>query len=200
MKIVGLTGSIAMGKSTAARLIRRLGIPVFDADAAVHRLMAPGGDAVAAVREAFPMADDGTGGIDRRKLGPIVFGNPERLRRLERILHPRVGAMERRFLMANRSRRCPLVVLDIPLLFEGGGERRCDAVMVVSAPVFLQRQRAMQRAGMTAERLKAILAQQMSDLEKRRRTRYVIASGLGLRHALGDIRRHLRSIGARKGR
>lgn len=179
MKILGLTGSIAMGKSTAAGMFRRLGVPVYDADRAVHRLLARGGGAVAAVEAAFPgvTAD---GAVDRGRLGSRVFGDERALRRLERILHPRVAAERRRFLAGCRRRRCLLAVLDVPLLFETGGHDACDAVAVVSAPRFLQRARLMRRPGMTEERMLAILSRQMADAEKRRRARWVVPTGLGL--------------------
>ena len=194
MVIVGLTGSIGMGKSTAAQALKRLGLPVHDADAAVHRLLAPGGRAVAAVLAAFPDAGAPDGGIDRRKLGAEVFGDGAALKRLEAILHPQVGAAKRRFLAAAARRRRHVVVLDVPLLYETGGERACDAVLVVSAPRFLQRQRVMARPGMTLEKFRGILAKQMPDAEKRRRTPYVVPTGLGRRVSLDRLRAALRDI------
>ena len=169
MIILGLTGSIGMGKSTAASLLRRLGLPVFDADRTVHCLLAPGGGAVQAVSTAFPGVRSQSGGIDRALLGRRVFADAEALEQLERIVHPLVAAAEKRFLGHARARRKPLVVLDIPLLFETGGQRRCDYVLVVSAPRLVQRQRVLQRAGMTEIRLATILQKQMPDREKRRR-------------------------------
>lgn len=156
MKILGLTGSVGMGKSTAAGMLRRLGVPVHDADAAVHRLLAKGGGAVAAVEEAFPGVRR-EGAIDRKALGARVFGNPEALRRLEAILHPKVRAETEAWLQRQRRRRVPLVVLDVPLLFEGGDLARYDAVVVVSAPGFVQRARVLRRPGMTEERYRQIL-------------------------------------------
>lgn len=194
MRLIGLTGSIGMGKSTAAAMLRRLGLPVFDADAAVHGLLGPGGGAVAPVLAAFPGVESTAGGIDRGRLGRAVFADPAALRRLEAILHPMVGAARRRWLGACRRRRAPAVVLDIPLLFETGGERGCDAVLLVSAPAFLQRQRVMARPGMTESRFRGILAQQMPDRLKRRRTRHVIPTGLGRRVTLDALRRALRTI------
>jgi dephospho-CoA kinase len=186
MVVLGLTGSIAMGKSTAAQGFRALEVPVFDADAAVHRLLGPGGAAVASVAEAFP--DCGRdGAIDRTKLGRLAFGDASALARLEALLHPLVRDAERRFLSQAAAARRPLVVLDIPLLFETGAERRVDAVAVVSAPAFLQRQRALRRAGMTGARLAAIRARQLADAEKRRRADFVIATGLERRRALAAI-------------
>ncbi len=196
--VLCLTGSIAMGKSTAADAFRRLGVPVFDADAEVHRLLARGGAAVARVAEAFPgvLAD---GAIDRRALGALVFGEAPGLRRLEASLQPRVGGARQRFLRRAAARRAPLVVLDIPLLFEGGGARRCDRVAVVSAPAFVQRARALSRDGMTAEKFAAILAQQTPDAEKRARADFVIPTGLGKRHGLAAIRRLLARLNRRAG-
>ncbi|MEK9753850.1 MAG: dephospho-CoA kinase [Rhodospirillaceae bacterium] len=178
MIILGLTGSIGMGKTTAAENFRRLGVRVHDADAAVHRLMAPGGAAARRVAEAFPSALAGDA-IDRRQLGALVFHNDTELERLETILHPLVGVSRDRFLAeAARAGEC-VVVLDVPLLFETGGETRCDAVCVVSAPAFTQRQRVLKRPGMTAEKLDAILVRQMPDAEKCRRADFLIPTGLG---------------------
>jgi len=178
MFIFGLTGSIGMGKTTAASLLRRLGLPVHDADATVHRLLAPGGRAVAAIDAAFPgVVKDG--GVDRQELGRRVFGNDPALKRLEAIVHPLVRAEERRFLSIMARRRVRRVVLDIPLLFESGGTARCDAVLVVSAPAFLQRHRVLRRPGMTEEKFAAILARQLPDPIKRRRADGIIPSGRG---------------------
>jgi dephospho-CoA kinase len=179
MIVLGLTGSVGMGKSTAAAMFRRLGVPVHDSDAAVHRLLAPGGAAVKAVAAAFPEALGADGGIDRAALGRRVFADAAALKRLERILHPLVRCSQDRFLKQARARRLPLVVLDIPLLFETGGGRRCDLVVVVSAPAAVQRARVMARPGMTEARFRAILAKQMPDAEKRRRADIVVPSGLG---------------------
>jgi dephospho-CoA kinase len=186
MFVLGLTGSIAMGKSTAAQGFRALEVPVFDADAAVHRLLGPGGAAVASVAEAFPDCG-GDGAIDRKKLGRLAFGDASALARLEAILHPLVRDAERRFLSQAAAARRPLVVLDIPLLFETGSERRADAVAVVSAPAFLQRQRVLRRTGMTPDRLAAIRTRQLPDPEKRRRADFVIATGLDRRRAVAAI-------------
>ena len=186
MKIIGLTGSIGMGKSTAAAMFRRLGIPVHDADAAVHRLLARGGRAVAPVEAAFPgVVRDGA--VDRGALGRRVFNDQAALRRLEAILHPLVRAAAARFIARARARRQDLVVLDIPLLFETGGEKRCDAVVVVSAPAFVQRARVLARPGMTEARLAQILAQQMPDREKRAKADFVVETGLGKRYTLCRI-------------
>jgi dephospho-CoA kinase len=193
MIVLGLTGSVGMGKSTAAAMLRQLGVPVHDADAAVHRLLAPGGAAVAAVAAAFPGTAVGSG-IDRALLGKQVFGDAAALRRLERILHPLVRKSEQRFLKEARARRAPLVALDIPLLFETGGEKRCDAVVVVSAPAFLQRARVLARPGMSEERLRAILAKQVPDAEKRRRADFVVTSGLGRAPTFRGLRRVVRAL------
>jgi dephospho-CoA kinase len=183
VRILGLTGSIGMGKSTAAKMFRRLGVPVHDADAAVHALLAKGGAAVKPIDAAFPgVVVDGA--VDRRLLGQQVFGNPAALRRLERIVHPLVREDSRRFLRRQRLRRAPVVVFDIPLLFEGRNERRCDAVVVVTAPSFLQRARVLSRPGMTPGKLEAILKQQIPDREKRRRADFVVDTGLGKRYTL----------------
>ena len=179
MIILGLTGSIGMGKSTAANMLRRIGAPLFDADAEVHRLLAPGGRAVRAVAAAFPGVRDEAGGIDRQRLGQRVFGDPAARRRLEAIVHPMVRAAERRFLAQAHARHEPVVVLDIPLLFETHGTERCDAVLVVSAPARLQRERVMRRPGMTEARFAGILEAQMPDREKRRRADFVVATALG---------------------
>src|SRR5207249_4519469 len=143
--ILGLTGSIGMGKSTAAAMLRRLGVPLIDADLVVHRLLAPSGAAVPMVSAAFPGVVTEAGGIDRAQLGQRVFTDSAALKRLESILHLMVAAEEKRFLARSRARREPLVVLDIPLLFETGAERRCDYVLVVSAPALVQRQRVLRR-------------------------------------------------------
>jgi dephospho-CoA kinase len=188
--VLGLTGSIGMGKSTAASMLRRLGIPVFDADLVVHRLLAPKGAAVSVVSAMFPGVEAESGGIDRARLGQRVFADPTALRRLEAILHPMVVAKERHFLARSRARRERLVVLDIPLLFETGAERRCDYVVVVSASSLVQRHRVLRRPGMTEIRLRAILQKQISDHEKRRRADYVVATGAGRHLTL----RRLKSI------
>jgi dephospho-CoA kinase len=188
MKILGLTGSIGMGKSTAAAMLRRLGVPVHDADATVHRLLGRGGAAVAAIGAAFPgVVEDGA--VNRQELGRRVFGQPAELRRLEAILHPLVRRAETEFLKRQRRRHARLVVLDIPLLFETGGQKRCDKVAVVSCPAFLQAQRVLRRPGMSAARLAAIRAQQMPDHQKRRRADFVLPTGAGRAPVLRGLRR-----------
>jgi dephospho-CoA kinase len=175
--VIGLTGGIATGKSRAARLFQGFGVPVFDADAAVHRLFAPGSSMAAAVAAAFPGTATPAGGIDRRRLGAMVFGDPVALRRLEAIVHPAVRAAERRFLEHLARHRFPMAVLDVPLLLETGGDRLVDAVVVVDVHPALQRQRALRRPGMTAARLAAITAQQLPGPAKRRRADFVLPAG-----------------------
>ena len=191
MRVLCLTGSIGMGKSTAANTFRRLRVPVFDADAAVHRLQGPGGRAVAPIAATFPGAvrDTPRGPrVDREALRRAVLGDDAALSRLERIVHPLVRDEERRFLAAARRRAEPLVVLDIPLLFETRGEVRCDAVLVVTAPAAVQRRRVLRRPGMTEGRLRAILARQTPDAQKRRRADHIVHTGLSRFHAQRAIR------------
>ena len=199
MIILGLTGSIGMGKSFAAKSLRRLGVPVHDADAAVHGLLARGGAAVAEVEAAFPGVAS-KGAVDRQKLAKQVFGDPGALARLEAVLHPRVRAQALRFLKRQARRRCPLVVLDIPLLFETGGEVLCDAVIVVTAPKSIQAARVLSRPGMTEERFKAILAKQMSDREKRRRADFVVPTGRSKGETLRNLSAIVRLMRRRKPR
>ncbi len=182
--ILGLTGSIGMGKSATAAMFRARGVPVHDADATVHRLYA--GPAVAAVEAAFPGVTV-KGAVDRARLGRQVFGNAEAMRTLEAIVHPLVHAAEQDFLAAARNKGAPLAVLDIPLLYETGGERRCRAVAVVSAPARIQRERVMARPGMDEERFAVILARQIPDVEKRRRAHFIIDSSRGLDFAQAQV-------------
>ncbi len=187
--VVGLTGSVAMGKSTAAAMIRRMGIPVYDADATVHRLTGPGGSVLAAIKSRFPDVVDAAG-VNRQKLGAIVFNDSTALADLESILHPMVRADRYQFLHIHALRRSRCVVLDIPLLFETGQDAHCDAVIVVSAPAFLQRQRVLSRSGMTKEKLTGILEKQMPDTDKRHLATVVIPTGLG-RHETWRRLRHV---------
>ena len=189
-KIIGLTGSIAMGKSTAASLLTHMGYAVSDADAIVHQLSAPDGEALPAIAKRFPDVMDGEK-IDRQALGKIVLKDPKALADLESILHPLVYKNRHRFFQAHARRRSRCVILDVPLLFETGGDHVCDDVIVVSAPLFLQRQRALRRPGMTEEKLSRILGQQMSDGEKRRKANASVPSGLGKRETLRHLRRIL---------
>ncbi|HYG84701.1 MAG TPA: dephospho-CoA kinase [Azospirillum sp.] len=189
MVILGLTGSIGMGKSTAGRMLKGMGVPVCDSDAVVHRLLAKGGAAVAAIDAAFPgVVKDGA--VDRRALGAAVFGNPAALKRLEAILHPRVQAAQRDFLRQAARRGVKVACLDIPLLFETGGGRRVDRTIVVTAPFMVQKARVLARPGMTPEKFAGILARQMPDAEKRRRADFVVNTGdgrLATRRALREI-------------
>jgi dephospho-CoA kinase len=188
MIVIGLTGGIGMGKSTAARVFRRLGIPVHDADAAVHRLYARGGPGARAIAALAPEAVV-DGAVSREALRRRALSDPEFLARLEAAIHPLVRKEEQRFLARCRRARRPLAVLDIPLLFETGGDRRVDHVVVVSAPATTQRARVLPRPGMTEARLAAIRARQMPDAEKRRRADTVIRTGLSRHHAQRGIRR-----------
>jgi dephospho-CoA kinase len=189
MRVLGLTGSIGMGKSTAARAFRRLRVPVFDADAAVHRLQGRGGAAVRPIEAAFP-GTTRDGRVDREALRARVLGDPAALTRLERIVHPLVRRAEQAFLAAARRRGERIAVLDIPLLLETGGRRHVDKVIVVSAPAAVQRARVLARKAMTEQRLAAILARQMPDALKRRKADHVVRTGLS-RHA---AQRHIRAI------
>jgi dephospho-CoA kinase len=175
MILLGLTGSIGMGKSTVAAMIRAAGVPVFDADATVHRLQGPSGPLLPAIEAAFP-GTTGAGGVDRGALGRAVFGDRAALRRLEAIVHPAVARARQDFVRRHRAHR--IVVDDVPLLFETGGERRVDAIVVVSAPAWMQRRRVLARPGMSQARFAAILAHQVPDAEKRRRADFVIPTGL----------------------
>lgn len=179
MRVLGLTGSIGTGKSTAAAMLKAMRVPVFDSDAEVARLLGPGGAAVPAVRARYPDLAKPDGGIDRHGLGQRVFGDGTALAWLEAVIHPRVRQRQQRFLAIHRRLGQPVVVLDIPLLFETGAERRCDSVIVVDCPAFLQRRRVLARPGMTEARFQAVLARQMSAAAKRRRADYVVPTGLG---------------------
>jgi dephospho-CoA kinase len=185
MKILGLTGSIGMGKSTVAAMFEEAGVPVFDADAAVHALQGPDGALVEAIEAAFP-GTTGPTGVDRAKLGARVLGDPEALARLEAIVHPAVGQMRQAFL--DRHRDAPLVVFDIPLLFEKTGKAGLDAVAVVSAPPEVQRARVLARPGMTAEKFERILSLQMPDAEKRARADFVIDTGVSHEETRAQVR------------
>lgn len=175
--ILGLTGSIGMGKSAVAEMFRDLGVPVFDADAAVHELQGPDGALLPAIEAAFP-GTTGPSGVDRPKLGAAVFGNHEALRRLEAIVHPAVAAMRQGFLEASAD--LPLIVFDIPLLYEKGAPEGVGAVVVVSAPAEVQRARVLARPGMTEAKFEQILGLQLPDAEKRARADHVIDTGTSL--------------------
>ncbi len=201
MRVIGLTGGIGMGKSTAAGVFRRARLPVFDADAEVHRLQADGGAALPAIAAAFPGTVCERGGrlaLDRAALRDAVIGDTVALRRLERILHPMVRAAEAAFLARARRARARAAVLDIPLLLETGGDRRVDTVLVVSAPRAVQVRRVARRRQMTAEQSAAVIARQIPDAEKRRRADVVVRTGLSRRHAQRAVRRFiLRMFGRR---
>lgn len=189
--ILGLTGSIGMGKSAVAAMLRGLGVPVFDADAAVHELQGPGGACVGPIERAFP-GTTGAQGVDRQKLGAAVFGNPEALKLLESIVHPEVAEMRRTFLADNAE--AALIVFDIPLLFEKTGNHGLDAVAVVSAPFEQQRERVLARPGMTEEKFAQILKLQVPDAEKRARADYVIDTGTSLAETRHAVQRLVHSI------
>ena len=191
MIIIGLTGSIGMGKSTVAAMFQRLGVPVFDADAEVRVVQGPGGRALAAIESAFPGTTHAQG-LDREKLGQHVFGNFAALKRLESILHPLVAEAQSAFLGAHRQKDA--VILDVPLLFEKGGWQRCHLTIVVSAPLRVQRARVLARPGMTPAKFAAILKTQMPDAEKRALADIVIETGRGRRNtwlAVQDVVKRL---------
>lgn len=194
---IGLTGSIGMGKSAVSNMFRRLGVPVFDADAEVHKLQGPGGALVARIEARFP-GTTGPKGVDRQKLGAAVLGKPDELRALERIVHPAVYHVRQHFLLRNRSR--PMVVLDIPLLFEKGGAKQVDVTVVVSAPAFLQTRRVLRRPGMTAAKLKHIRNLQVPDHVKRQRADFVIDTGQTISETRGEVRRLITCLRHRKRR
>ncbi len=195
--ILGLTGSIGMGKSTTAALFRERGIPVHDADACVHALYR--GRAVGPVAAAFPGVVR-EGFVDRERLSQAVLGQPDALRRLEAIIHPLVREEEESFLRRCRAMGAGLCVLDVPLLLEAGGEARCDAVLVVSAPLEIQRQRVLARQGMTEEKLAAILTRQIPDAQKRARAHFIVDTSRGVLEARRQVGSILRSLAGRSGR
>ncbi len=200
MIVIGLTGSIGMGKSTTARMFLAEGAPLYDADAEVRALYAAGGAAVEPIEAAFPgVVRDGS--IDRALLGDRVLGDPEALNRLNGIVWPLMGAARRRFMEAAEARKAEFVVLDIPLLLETGGESKVDAVVVVSAPSNMQRERVLAREGVTPSKFEAILAAQMPDAEKRLRADFVIDTGQGLEIARRQVREVLAALrsGVRRG-
>ena len=191
MFVLGLTGSIAMGKSTAAGFFAETGVPVHDADATVHRLYES--EAAPAIEAAFPGTTVG-GKVDRAKLAARVLGDPAALKRLESIVHPLVRESEKRFLAQAESNGAQVVVLDIPLLFETGGEDRVDAVVTVSAPAQVQRARLMQRPGMTEEKMQALIANQLPDAEKRARADFIVDSSQGFDAARAQVAEILRKV------
>jgi dephospho-CoA kinase len=191
MLLLGLTGSVAMGKSTTARFFADEGVPVHDADVVVHRLYE--GDAVPLIEAAFPGTTT-DGKVDRVKLGSRVMNDLAALRQLEAIVHPLVQEAERRFLAEAEAKGASVAVLDIPLLFETGGDRRVDAVVVATAPAEVQRARVLARPGMTEQRLEAMLARQMPDSEKRLRADFVVDTSRGFDEARAQVREILRKV------
>lgn len=191
MFILGMTGSIGMGKSTTAQLFADEGVPVHDADAAVHALYE--GEAVPLVEAAFPGSTH-DGKVDRQKLAKMVVGKPDALKRLETIVHPLVAECRDRFLRNAQAQGAAVAVLDIPLLYETGGEKLVDAVVMVSAAPEIQRQRVMQRPGMTVEKFEALLQKQMPDAEKRQRADFIVDSGDGIEPAREQVREILRRV------
>jgi dephospho-CoA kinase len=196
MLVVGLTGSIGMGKSTVAARLRTLGIGVFDADAEVHKLYE--GAAVPLIEAAFPETTV-AGKVDRQKLSAVLLAKPEEFKRLEAIVHPLVFEAERAFLRAEAARGASMAVLEIPLLLEGKGERRVDCVIVCSAPAEAQRARVMQRPGMTPARLDQMLARQMSDADKRARADFVVDTGETFAETDAQVDRIVESLQGRQG-
>jgi dephospho-CoA kinase len=191
MFVLGLTGSVAMGKSTTARFFADEGVPMHDADSVVHRLYE--GDAVPVIEAAFPGTTTG-GKVDRVKLGSRVMGDLSALRQLETIVHPMVQDAEARFLAEAEAKGAPVVLLDIPLLFETGGDGRVDAVVVATAPPEVQRARVLERPGMTEQKLQAMLARQMPDSEKRRRADFIVDTSRGFDDARAQVQEILRKV------
>ncbi|MBV7258578.1 dephospho-CoA kinase [Erythrobacter crassostreae] len=189
--IIGLTGSIGMGKSTVASMFQAAGIPVFDADAEVRAMQGPDGELNSVIEKAFP-GSTGPNGVDRDALGKLVFGDKEALERLEDIVHPAVGKKRMQFLSDNAD--APIIVFDIPLLFEGGGNESVDVVVVVSAPAEAQRKRVLARANMTSEKFEHILTLQVPDAEKRERADYVIDTGTTLNETRAQVEALLETI------
>ena len=189
--VLGLTGSIGMGKSTVAQMFREAGVPVFDADAEVHKLQGPQGPLLPAIEAAFP-GTTGPGGVDRPALGALVFGDPAALARLEAIVHPAVAKVRELFLLEHAG--VPIVVFDIPLLFEKGGANLVNAVAVVSAPADVQRARVLARPGMTPEKFAHVLGLQVPDAEKRARADYVIDTGTTLEVTRAAVARVIESL------
>jgi dephospho-CoA kinase len=189
--VLCLTGSLGMGKSATAKMFADAGVPVHDSDAVVHALYE--GEAVAAIEAAFP-GTTADGKVDRAKLAAVVINDRAALKRLEAIVHPLVGAARDKFLGDAQSSGTPVVLLDIPLLFEIGGEARCNAVVVVSAPPDMQRTRAFERPGMTEEKFAALVAKQVPDAEKRRRADFVVDTSKGFDHARDQVRDILSAV------
>lgn len=193
MKIIGLTGSIGMGKSTTAQMFADLGCPVFDADAAVHQLYAKGGRAVPLIRAVFPDAIL-DGAVDRKRLGDHMRADPLNLKVLESFIHPWVGELRAAFLAKAKSEKVKAVIFDVPLLFETGGDKHVDVTVVVSAPAAIQRERVMSRPGMTEDLFAMILSKQMPDAQKRKRADYIVETDKGLDVARGQVADILKRI------
>jgi len=193
MKMIGLTGSIGMGKSTTSKLFSEQGIPVFDSDACVHDLYAAGGAAVAPVGDAFPGVEV-DGAIDRKKLSQALSVSKDGFETLEKIVHPLVFAAREEFVEAARAAGSDLVVFDIPLLFETGSDAGVDSIIVVSAPDDVRRERVLARAGMSADKLDAIIARQMPNEEKRKRADFVIDTSISIENARGQVIEVLRAL------
>jgi dephospho-CoA kinase len=191
--VIGLTGGIGMGKSAVAKLLRGMGFPVYHADRAVHGLLRKGGKAVKPVARLFPEALR-RGAIDRAVLGPIVFNRPAKLKKLERILHPLVREEEKIFLAKARKAKARAAILEIPLLFETKGEKRCDAVLCVTAPKAVQKARVLARPGMTEAKFRAIVSRQMPDKEKRAKADYVIDTGTDVAATRKQLRRAVKLV------
>lgn len=198
MLLIGLTGSIGMGKSETAKMFAELGIPVYDADAEVHKLYQKGGAAVGPLGDAFPGVVQ-NGAVDRALLSKQVIGKPDALKKLEAIVHPLVGLANRAFLKRAMAEGAHMVVLDIPLLFETGGRERVDVIVVVSAPYELQRERVLARADMTEEKFAAIFAKQVSDADKRAGADYIVESDKGLVHAAAQVKKIIADLQGREG-
>lgn len=192
MIIIGLTGSIGMGKTTVAKMFASLGIPVLDSDLVVHEIMTRPG-IIKRISALFPAALK-KGALDRTEIGKAVFGKPKELRKLESILHPKVKEAQRKFIQKQRLRGAKAVVLDIPLLYETHGERRMDHVVVVSAPITVQKQRVMKRPNMTEAKLRSILKRQLSDEKKRKKADFLVRTGEGKGRSLRDVRMILQKI------
>jgi dephospho-CoA kinase len=189
--VLCLTGSLGMGKSRTASFFAEAGVPIHDSDAAVHALYE--GEAVPLIERAFP-GTTSAGKVDRARLAAMVLGDDQAIARLEAIVHPLVAKVRDRFLAEAQARGAPVVVLDVPLLYETGGERGCDAVVVVSAPPEVQRQRTLERPGMTEEKFAALLAKQMPDAEKRRRADFIVDSSQSFDHARAQVRDILHAV------
>lgn len=199
MLLIGLTGSIGMGKSETAKMFRELGVPVYDADAAVHKLYEKGGKAVEPLRAAFPAAIVNDA-VDRKALSRSVIGLPDEMKKLEAIVHPLVGEAQMEFLRENMAAGQAMAVLDIPLLYETGGETRVDVVVVVSAPYDIQKTRVLARPDMDEAKFAAIHAKQVPDTEKRRRADFVVESDKGLDHARAQVAAIVEALKTREGK